>query len=330
MISIIIPVYNAAPYLAECLDSIIAQTHTDWEVWAINDHSTDQSPTILAEYAQSHPRIHTLTNEGKGIIPALRLAYAHTNGQYITRMDADDIMLPRKLEVLLSLAQKEDKIVATGGVEYFSETTLGDGYRRYAQWLNTLTAASDNYSEIYKECVIPSPAWMVSRKNLDAANAFHPNTYPEDYDLVFRFRQLGLKVKGTKEIIHRWRDHGERSSRNDPNYANAQYFELKLPWFLSTDYDSSRPLVIWGAGKKGKVVAKYFHKHNIPFHWVCDTPSKWGHQVYGTIYTSPDALSTLTNAQVIVLVANVEQQAEVVEVLEQQGKQKGEDYYLFC
>ena len=90
-------------------------------------------------------------------LAALRLAYLNSKGEFITRMDSDDIMAPQKLLVMIgSLIQQGKGHLAVGQVTYFSERGISNGYERYEQWLNQLTETGTNYSEIYKECVIPS------------------------------------------------------------------------------------------------------------------------------------------------------------------------------
>ena len=101
-ISILMPVKNTAPFLIECLESIIRQTETDFELIAIDDHSSDESHSILKEFAIKDKRIKVFKNTGIGIIEALRLAYSKSSGTYITRMDSDDVMSLTKLQVLTS------------------------------------------------------------------------------------------------------------------------------------------------------------------------------------------------------------------------------------
>ena len=86
------PVKNAAPFLTECLDSIISQSYENWELLAVDDGSSDDSLQILKNYEQFDQRITAYRNDGVGIIDALRLAYNYSQGGMITRMDADDIM----------------------------------------------------------------------------------------------------------------------------------------------------------------------------------------------------------------------------------------------
>ena len=137
-ISILLPVYNAIPYLQICLDSIQNQTEENWELIAIDDFSTDHSLQILMDFKEKNPtRVKVFQNQKKGIIPALQLAFQKSQGEYITRMDADDLMEKTKLETLKGILQKNGKRhLATGLVKYFSETTLGEGYQKYEQWLN--------------------------------------------------------------------------------------------------------------------------------------------------------------------------------------------------
>ena len=133
------PVKNAELFLHSTITSILNQTHQDWELIAVNDHSTDNSAPILAHYADADPRIKWFNNSGKGIIPALDLAFNRSKGIYITRMDADDIMVNQKLEWMLEVLSNQSNLsVCTGLVEYFSEHALMDGYKRYESWLNRL------------------------------------------------------------------------------------------------------------------------------------------------------------------------------------------------
>jgi glycosyltransferase involved in cell wall biosynthesis len=315
-ISILMPVFNAENYLTECLDSILAQSINNWELIAVNDFSTDQSGVILQAFAKKDNRIKVIHNQEKGIIPALRLAFAKSTGQLITRMDADDKMHPQKLQLLQQkLLEHGPGHLATAYVTYFSAKSLGGGYQRYEQWLNALTEGATNYADIYRECVIPSPCWMCYREDLEQCGAFEPDVYPEDYDLCFRFYKENLKVLGVKQQLHYWRDYPERTSRNDEHYADALYLHLKLHWFLQLDYHQDQPLFVWGAGKKGKAIAKHLSKEEVPFHWICNQPSKWGHNIYGTVLQPISALAEISNVQIIIAVANPDDQKEIKQYL---------------
>ena len=330
-ISILLPVYNAAKFLSACLQSIQNQTETNWELIAIDDHSTDESFKILTDFQQKNPiQIQVLKNVGKGIIPALKLAYEKSQGEFVTRMDADDLMEKTKLETLKELLLENGKgYVSTGLVKYFSETQLGEGYQKYEMWLNALSLKNKNYEDLYKECVIPSPAWMCHREDLEKCGAFSVQQYPEDYDLCFRFYKNNLKVVAVKKVIHHWRDYSNRTSRTDPNYANQHYFDLKLPYFLELDFDKTRPLVIWGAGKKGKQLAKKLVEQNVNFHWVSNNVKKIGHVIYGQTLENFVITKELENPQIIVVVASPEGQIEILDFFKKQNWRKGKEYFFF-
>lgn len=326
------PVYNAEAYLFECIDSIIKQSYTNWELIAVDDQSTDDSLSILSDYSSknSNIKIHTTTN--KGIIPALHEAFIQSNGVLITRMDADDIMHVDKLLLLSNTLLKSGRgHLATAFVRYFSDSKLGDGYTKYENWLNGLTNQEINFTEIYKECVIPSPCWMCYRSDLQNCDAFNPQTYPEDYDLCFRFRKVGLKVIAVRQVLHYWRDHSHRSSRNDPNYSDNSFLNLKMQYFLEDDFDPIKKMVLWGAGRKGKTIAKELIKNNIPFQWLTNNTEKIDKQIYGVVLQNDKKFEFTNSHQVIIAVAQ-QNESNLIRTRMANEKQKSEDLkvFFFC
>lgn len=95
MISIVMPVYNAGDYLSECMESILSQSYTNFELIIIDDGSTDQSVNILNSYPDK--RIKLIKNE-HNFIRSLNLGLERSSGKYIARMDSDDIMMPDRLQ----------------------------------------------------------------------------------------------------------------------------------------------------------------------------------------------------------------------------------------
>ena len=330
-ISVLIPYKNTAVYLPECIDSILNQTFSMWEAIFVDDHSTDNSAKIVQDYAKHDSRIKYLKNNGSGIIAALCTAYEHCNGDLITRMDSDDIMMPQKLEAMHKDLKMHGKgHIALGLVEYFSETGINDGYKKYELWLNGLITNGTNFEEPYKECVIPSPCWMVHRKDFERCGGFQSNIYPEDYDLAFRFFQYGLKCIPSQKILHRWRDYAVRTSRTSPHYAENSFLDLKLNYFLELSFDTSKTLIVWGAGKKGKKLASLLLNKEIEFEWICDNPKKIGKNIYGIILKPWTILSELKQTQSIITVANVKAQEFIKNYFNKEHKKHMTDYFFFC
>ena len=176
LVSILTPFKDVSNYIEDCLDSILKQSYTNWELIIVNDGSTDNSYQLVEHLVKKESRIKLFQNTGDGIIEALRLAFSKSSGDYITRMDSDDIMTHNKLEVMVNQLQNHgEKHVALGLVKYFSDTGISDGYAKYEAWLNRLTKTGSNYNEIYKECVIASSCWMFYSADLIACDACNPN-----------------------------------------------------------------------------------------------------------------------------------------------------------
>lgn len=331
LVSILIPFKNTAVFLPECLNSILAQSYTNWEVLAVDDHSTDASREIVRNYSDKDSRIQLHSNNGKGIIAALRTAYALSKGSFITRMDSDDIMKEQKLASMTSALHSKGKgHLAIGKVSYFSERGISNGYARYESWLNGLTETGMNYTEIYKECVIPSPCWMTYREDLEKCGTFTPERYPEDYDLTFRFYENGLQCIPCSEILHLWRDYATRTSRTSEHYAQNYFLEIKLHYFLQLDRQAHRPLTVWGAGNKGKTIASKLVEKNIAFYWLCDNPRKIGKKIYGQELSHYHKLTQLEEPQSIITVANEEAQEMIYSYLSTLGQKTMKDYFFFC
>ncbi|MBS9463649.1 glycosyltransferase [Flagellimonas sp. 389] len=331
LVSILIPFKNTAHFLTECLDSIINQSYQNWEVLAIDDHSEDTSMNLVTSYNEHDERIKVFKNTGKGIIPALQTAYSKSSGTFITRMDSDDIMKPNRIKTMVnSLIETGEGHIAVGQVSYFSDRGISNGYERYEIWLNQLTAKGTNYTEIYKECVIPSPCWMAFRNDLDSCGAFEPDRYPEDYDLTFRFYENDLKIIPCNEVLHLWRDYDSRTSRTSEHYAQNYFLDIKLHYFLKLDYDFARPLVIWGAGFKGKNIAKKLLEQGIEFVWLCDNPKKINKKIYDQELSHFSILEKLPKPQSIITVANEEAQKEIKRYLNGLNQTPMEDYFFFC
>ena len=331
LISILIPFKNTEEFIVDCLESIIKQSYTNWELLIVDDNSTDSSFSMVETMAQHDNRIKLFKNSGSGIIDALKLAFNQSTGELITRMDSDDIMYQNKLEILSNnLLTYGKRHVAVGMVNYFSAEGIKAGYKSYEIWLNGLTKNGTNYSEIYKECVIPSPCWMIHREDLISCNAFEPNRYPEDYDLAFRFYKHRYKCIPCDVVLHDWRDYSHRTSRTNEHYAENHFIPLKLDYFLELDYKPEKTLVVWGAGNKGKFIAKSLIEKNMAFEWICDNPKKIGRDIYGKILSPFNCLETIENTQSIITVANKTAQTEIRDYMDKLNMKSISDYVFFC
>ncbi len=123
--SIIIPVYNVAPYLRQCLDSVLAPTFGDWEAICVNDGSTDGSAAILEEYAGRDNRFKVVTQTNGGLSAARNTGLKEAQGEYVLFLDSDDWLEPSALQTLnfqFSIFNFQFDFLCFSGRRFFEET----------------------------------------------------------------------------------------------------------------------------------------------------------------------------------------------------------------
>ena len=137
-ISVIVPVYNVEKYLSQCLDSILNQTFKDFECICVNDGSTDNSLSVLQEYANKDNRIKIINQQNKGLSGARNSALKIINGKYITFIDSDDFVSSDYLEKLTNIAEKEnsDIVYCRHKMYYSADNKYENGPNK--EKLNTL------------------------------------------------------------------------------------------------------------------------------------------------------------------------------------------------
>lgn len=262
------PYRNAEKWITKTIESVIMQDYADWELICIDDHSTDGSRGIVEQFAFKDPWIKSYTNPGKGIIDALQHGLRMSTGNYITRMDADDIMPQGRLTAFRNaLYGAKSKTVVTGKVKYFSDNEVSPGYIKYENWLNERIEKRDHFDHIFRECVIASPNWMAQKEDLIKENIFEELIYPEDYSMTLQWHNKGFKIKSVnKETLH-WREHPERTSRNSEIYDQQSFFKLKINYFIDLFSTETKRIGILGAGTKGKITADLLTERGIKFNW---------------------------------------------------------------
>lgn len=323
LISVLLPVKNASPYLLNCLRSISRQSYQFFEVICVDDGSSDDSPRILWDYSRNDDRFKVLKNPGTGIVDALSFAYLHSRGAYIHRMDADDLMPSSKLQNLLNtLLRANGRAVATGNVRYFSSSQVSQGYRRYEAWINNL----DFDEEMYRECVVASPNWLVHRNCFEEDIRLADIEYPEDYDLVLLWHRLGYRFHRHPSVTHFWREHPLRTSRQSATYQQRSFFELKTRRFVQNELCDGEHVQLIGASKKGKLVAHSLRKQRVSFSWF--DLRKQG-DVYGTKVCSLSELKRGRKSILTVWPLDESKRGEVRDFIQEKSLQFGVNIWVF-
>jgi glycosyltransferase involved in cell wall biosynthesis len=198
-ISVVMSVYNGEKFLIEAIESILNQTFSDFEFIIINDGSTDESLKIIEEYVLRDFRIRLISRVNKGLIPSLNEGVANARGEWIARMDADDISLPDRFEKQLAWLKKTQADICGGWIKLIGSRP--HKVRRYYE--------SD---EAIKLSLLFGPAFahptIMLRTCLAKANPYcEESLYVEDYELWTRLGKLGAKMTNYPAVILRYRIH---------------------------------------------------------------------------------------------------------------------------
>lgn len=329
LVSIIMPFKNAVDFIGDCLNSITNQSYANWELIAVNDNSTDAGRTVVQQYAANDDRIRLFENPHSGIISALQFGLNKCHGTFVSRMDADDLMPPnRLLKMVQALACASQKTVVTGLVQYFSAEAVSSGYKKYEHWLNLVQLTQSHRENIYRECVVASPNWIMRREESLAMGGFANLNYPEDYHLAFKWYQHNFHFKVIPEITLLWREHPKRTSRNSEHYQQEAFFKMKIEQFVQNELNGT-PLVLWGTGRKGKLSAAYLKALKIDFHWMAVKPQQYPKGIYGHKVESFKKILELPQKKILLAVYPPERErARLRSFLENENLQEGLDFWF--
>ncbi len=209
LISILMPVYNAGEYLVEAVESILTQTYQNFEFIIIDDASTDNSWDILTTMAKKHKKIRLFRNTtNQGISETTNRAISYAQGDYLARMDADDISLPNRLEKQLSYMKKHADVVALG-----TQCMLIDKKNNLIGEKTFPFSAKDVYDYIYRFIPVQHPTLMIARNRLPEDFSFYDQDEKtaEDVQLLFKLFQYG-KVENLPDYLFAYRLHGKNNS----------------------------------------------------------------------------------------------------------------------
>lgn len=198
LVSVILPSYNHAPYLRECLDSVLAQTHTQLEIVAIDGGSTDGSWEILTEYAARNPgRVRAYSNTTPKMYVRFNEAIAKSKGEFIALQCTDDVWLPHKLETQLALMARAGAKACYSTVVCIDKAsnviTAGDGN---AQQMGTPPGDDLIRELILNPPVIPAPTLIFSK------DLFRSSETPYEEDLLYADWVLGVKVALRTDVVY--------------------------------------------------------------------------------------------------------------------------------
>jgi GT2 family glycosyltransferase len=202
-VSVLLPVWNAEAFLAEAIESVLRQTFSSFELIVIDDGSTDRTAAIVEEFANLDERVRVLRRPHEGISLALNTGIADARGEYVARMDGDDISVPDRLERQVAYLDTHPACVALGSwIEVIDETARHIGLKTFATTNDEISTAL-----LRGISAMAHPTVVTRRDVLRAAGGYDPRRYPsEDLDLWLRLSERG-ELANVAEALLRHRRH---------------------------------------------------------------------------------------------------------------------------
>lgn len=208
-VSVIVPVYNRAHYVAETIESILAQTYSNIELILINDGSTDSSLQVLREYQHRHPdKIVVIDQENQGQITARNNGISRAKGEFIAFLDSDDLWYPEKLELQLPLLKNEVALV------YSAIENIDENGRVLEQEYCDESLVAEMYAALLVQNRMTGGSVVVTKQALDDVGLFDPEfKAAENWDLWLRICRK-YRAALVNKVLVKYRIHPGNMSAN--------------------------------------------------------------------------------------------------------------------
>ena len=327
------PVHDAAGTLPAAVESVRAQTETDWELVAVDDGSTDGSLEVLRDCARRDARVRVLATAHRGLVQALNLGLDAARGRLIARMDADDVSLPERLARQRAHLDgcAEAGLVACR-VLFEGDARRGAGYARYVDWTNSLLTHEAIALARFVESPLAHPSVMFRRELPERLGAYRDGNFPEDYELWLRWLESGVRMEKLAEPLLVWRDSPTRLSRRDPRYASEALYGVKARYlgrWLARHNAHHPRVVFWGAGRVTRRRARLLLDEGVEIASYIDIdPRKVGRAIEGRPVIDPAALPAPGACFVVAGVASAGAREQIERALAAAGYRAGLDYIL--
>lgn len=230
LVSVIMPAYNAEEFLREAIDSVIAQTVSDWELIVVDDGSRDHTCQIVEAFSREDPRIRLIVNEkNMGAAQTRNHGLDVCSGRYVALLDSDDYWNPHFLEKLLACAQSTGADITYCSYELVNET----GKKVCKDFI--VPEKTDFQQSMIRNVI--SCSTVLLTKEIVKANRFPVGIYHEDIALWFTLLRDGAAARGVQEVLASYRQRENSKTSNKLTSACRRWViyrkHLKLPFLQS-------------------------------------------------------------------------------------------------
>ncbi len=245
LVSIIMPAYNSERFIAESIESVLAQTYPHWELIVIDDGSNDSTASIIKEYSKNDSRIKYYYQENQKQGRARNNGISKSNGDWIAFLDHDDLWAPEKLAKQVEFINNNnvDLVFSDGYIFNSSDKNTDQAFQ-----IKTGFYKGNDALKLFLQCNrIPMLSVLVSKNAIDACGGFeeHPDIQnADDYLLWLRMLAKGFSFYGMPDKLVYYRLHENQASGNDP-YNHEQAINIFNSFFdappaLTTFYKQNK------------------------------------------------------------------------------------------
>lgn len=247
LISVIIPVYKVERYLENCVDSVRQQTYTNLEIILVDDGSPDRCPALCDEFAKQDERIKVIHKENGGLSDARNVGLDNANGDYVTFVDSDDLILPNMIEILLSLCEENGaemsmcQLVKCGELDTL-DTLDTLSTQKNPTKIQSYTGPEKMKAYLADEIIEPTTWKKMYSKRLFAHLRFPKGKIHEDTFTTYLLVDMANKIVVTSDIgyIYRQNSQGIMNSGFSPNRFHAVEAKLQQLGFIEKNYPQLR------------------------------------------------------------------------------------------
>ena len=219
LVTVVIPMFNAQKYIAETIDSVLNQTHKNFEIIIIDNHSTDKSREIVKNYSDSRIKLIELKFNSGGPARPRNVGIENAKGKYVAFLDADDLWLPDKLNMQLDFIQENNVNFTSCDCSLIDENGLEIKQSKKAS-LYCKTISKKSINDIVKNNYILTSSVLIEKRLLSKFNECDTYIAVEDFD-------LWLKILVKKECLFKFFDRKVIKYRVVENSASDRANQLK-------------------------------------------------------------------------------------------------------
>lgn len=328
-ISVILPFRNAERTLDRAISSIVRQKEGDFELILIDNLSSDLSRSVAEKWVAGDSRLRITSEPEKGVVFASNRGAAEANGKYIARMDADDAATPDRLLLQSAyLASHPGTDAVAGLVEHVPHSGEAKGFSRFVEWSNSICSSTAIYHNRFIELPVVNPTLMWRREIGEKYGLYRSGSFPEDYEMILRWLDAGVRIEKIPETVLRWYDSDTRLTRTHPAYSDKAFYGIKSQ-YLASWLQKNNPfhpdVSVWGASRISRRRARLLEPFGIRFANYIDT--KKSRQLGQNVIYYED-LPPAGELFILSYIRQMDNRDRIREFLSQRGYLEGKDFLM--